>query len=208
VEFASGVQNATPYAGFTSVVSCASVGNCVVTGSFKNLAGDSEAFTMTAVNNAPAPTTTVAPTTTLAPSTTVAPPTEAVVIALPVSNSPLVADDSLSAGTELTITAGGFTPGEFVQLIVASTPQVIGSGYADAQGFVTLTGTIPADLASGSHTIAVFAPGRGVGFKQAITVSGLSLPATGNDQGGILVVALLMITVGAIVVVRRRGLVA
>jgi LPXTG-motif cell wall-anchored protein len=125
-----------------------------------------------------------------------------------VATTPLVVDDSLSAGSEVTVTVGGFAPGEFVQLIVASTPRVIGSGYADPQGVATLTGTIPADLAPGSHTLAVFAPGRGVGFKQAITVSRLSLPVTGSDQGGILVVALLMICVGAIVVVRRRGLVA
>jgi LPXTG-motif cell wall-anchored protein len=140
------------------------------------------------------------------PSTTVAPPTESVVLALPVSNTPLVANNSLSAGTELTITVGGFTPGEFVQLIVASTPQVIGSGFADAQGFVTLTGTIPVDLASGSHTLAVFAPASGAGFKQPITVSGLSLPATGSNYNGVLILALLAVVVGAVVVVRRQRL--
>jgi LPXTG-motif cell wall-anchored protein len=103
---------------------------------------------------------------------------------------------------------GGFTPGEFVQLIVASTPQVIGSGFADAQGFVTLTGTIPVDLSSGSHTLAVFAPASGVGFKQPITVSGLSLPATGSNYNGVLILALLAVVAGAVVVVRRQRFVA
>ena len=205
VVFASGVQNASPSDRFYSV-SCASAGNCVAVGYFRNLAGETESFTMTAVNNTPAPTTTVASSTTVTPSTTVAPPTESVVLALPVSNTPLVANNSLSAGTEVTVTAGGFTPGEFVQLIVASTPQVIGSGFADAQGFVTLTGTIPADLASGSHTLAVFAPGTGAGFKQPITVSGLSLPATGSNYNGVLILALLAVVVGAVVVVRRQRL--
>ena len=223
--FANGVQNANPYAGLLSV-SCASAGNCVAAGYFQKVPYGNLAFTMTAVNNTPAPTTTETPTTTEAPSTTVAtsttvasstteapsttvaPPTESVVVALPVADTPLVASNSLSTGTELTITVGGFTPGEFVQLIVASTPQVIGSGNADAQGFVTLTGTIPVNLGSGTHTLAVYAPASGTGFKQTIAVSGLSLPATGSNYNGVLILALLAVVVGTVVVVRRRRLVA
>ena len=216
--FANGVQNANPYAGLLSV-SCASAGNCVAAGYFQKVPYGNLAFTMTAVNNTPAPTTTetpstteaptttVASSTTEAPSTTVAPPTESVVVALPVANTPLVASNSLSTGTELTITVGGFTPGEFVQLIVASTPQVIGSGNADAQGFVTLTGTIPVNLGSGTHTLAVYAPASGTGFKQTITVSGLSLPATGSNYNGVLILALLAVVVGTVVVARRQRLV-
>ena len=241
--FANGVQNANPFTFFNSV-SCASAGNCVAAGNFKNLAGGYEAFTMTAVNNTPAPTTTETPTTTEAPSTTetptttvatsttvvssttvaptttvatsttvvssttVAPPTESVVVALPLATTPLVVSGSLSPGSEVTATAGGFTPGEFVQLIVASTPRVIGSGNADAQGFVTLTGTIPVNLGSGTHTLAVYAPASGTGFKQTITVSGLSLPATGSNYNGVLILALLAVVVGTVVVVRRQRLVA
>ena len=229
--FADGVQNATPDTYFDTV-SCASAGNCVAAGGFRNLAGGFEAFTMTAVNNTPAPTTTVAPSTTVAPtttvassttvapsttvassttvvsSTTVAPPTESVVVALPVATTPLVVSGSLSPGSEVTATVGDFAPGEFVQLIVASTPQVIGSGNADAQGFVTLTGTIPVNLSSGTHTLAVYAPASGTGFKQTITVSSLSLPATGSNYNGVLILALLAVVVGTVVVVRRQRLVA
>ena len=210
--FANGVQNATPYTAFNSV-SCASAGNCVAVGNFQKVPYGNLAFTMTAVNNTPAPTTTETPTTTEAPtteapSTTVAPPTESVVVALPVATTPLVVSGSLPPGSEVTATAGGFTPGEFVQLIVASTPQVIGSGNADIQGFVTLAGTIPVNLGSGTHTLAVYAPASGTGFKQTITVSGLSLPATGSNYNGVLILALLAVVVGTVVVARRRRLVA
>jgi LPXTG-motif cell wall-anchored protein len=58
--FAAGVQNTTPSAEFLSV-SCGSVGNCTAVGYFKNVAGGYEAFTMTAVDDTPAPTTTAAP---------------------------------------------------------------------------------------------------------------------------------------------------
>ena len=134
----------------------------------------------------PTTTTTMTPTTTttVAPSTptTVAPPAESVVVALPLANTPLVSDNSLAAGGEVSVTFSGFVPGEFVQLIVVSTPQVIGSGYANAQGVVTLTGNIPAGLAVGNHTLAVYAPVSGIGFKQPISVEALSLPATGSSQ--------------------------
>jgi hypothetical protein len=106
-------------------------------------------------------TTTTQPSNTSTTRTMVPPPAESVVVALPRAETPLVADNSLSVGAELTVTFSGFAPGEFVQLIVASTPQVIGSGYANAQGVVTLSGKIPTDLASGDHTLAVYAPESG-----------------------------------------------
>ena len=144
-------------------------------------------------------TTTFAPTT-----TTVAPPAESVVVALPLANTPLVADNSFAAGGGVSITFSGFVPGEFVQLIVASTPQVIGSGYANAQGVVTLSGNIPAGLAVGNHTLAVYAPVSGIGFKQPISVEALTLPATGSSQRLWPFMMILFGGVALIVVSRRR----
>ena len=160
-----------------------------------------------------APSTTAAPTTatptTATPSsttTTVPPPALATVQALPVAPTPIVADATISTGEEITVSFGGFTPFEFVQLIVASTPQVIGSGYADAQGVVTLRGNLPSNLASGNHTLAVFAPVSGVGFTQPITVSQPLLPATGSDgQNNLFVIAMLLFVLG--IVVRRTSIV-
>jgi LPXTG-motif cell wall-anchored protein len=155
--------------------------------------------TTTTTTVAPTTTTTVAPTT----PTSVAPPAESVVVALPLANTPLVADNSFAAGGEVSVTFSGFVPGEFVQLIVASTPQVIGSGYANAQGVVTLSGNIPAGLAVGNHTLAVYAPVSGIGFKQPISVEALTLPATGSSQ---LLWPFMMMLFGgvALIVVSRR----
>jgi hypothetical protein len=59
------------------------------------------------------------------------------------------------------VSYGGFTPFEYVQLIVASTPRVIGSGYANSKGVVTLEGDLPAGLASGfAHSRSVRAGER------------------------------------------------
>jgi LPXTG-motif cell wall-anchored protein len=156
--------------------------------------------------NAPSQATTTIPVTTTVPATTttVPPPALATVQALPVAPTPIVADATISRGEEITVIFGGFTPFEFVQLIVASTPQVIGSGYANAQGVVTLSGNLPSTLASGNHTLAVFAPVSGVGFTQPITVSQPLLPATGSDgQNNLFVIAMLLFVLG--IVVRRTS---
>ena len=149
-----------------------------------------------------ATTTTTTPSssaTTTTTSTTVPPPAESVVLGLPRAGTPLVANDSYAPGDDVTLTFSGFESGEFVQLIVASTPQVIRSGYANSQGVVTLSGKMPADLVAGNHTLAVYAPGRGVGFSQPITVTALLLPATGWSGAGLLYGwAMLMILLGVI----------
>ena len=156
-------------------------------------------------------TTTTTPSssaTTTTTSTTVPPPAESVVLGLPRAGTPLVADDSYAPGDDVTLTFSGFESGEFVQLIVASTPQVISSGYANSQGVVTLSGKMPADLVAGNHTLAVYAPGRGVGFSQPITVTALLLPATGWSGAGLLYGwAMLMILLGVIwhFIGRRRN---
>jgi len=158
--------------------------------------------TIPVTTTTPATTTTVPATTTTVPATTttVPPPALATVQALPAAPTPIVADATISTGEEITVRFGGFTPFEFVQLIVASTPQVIGSGYADAQGVVTLRGNLPSNLASGNHTLAVFAPVSGVGFTQPITVSQPLLPATGSDgQNNLYVIAMLLFVLGLIV---------
>jgi LPXTG-motif cell wall-anchored protein len=162
--------------------------------------------TTTTTTTVPETTTTTPATTTTVPATTttVPPPALATVQALPAAPTPIVADATIATGEEITVSFGGFTPFEFVQLIVASTPQVIGSGYANAQGVVTLSGNLPSNLASGNHTLAVFAPVSGVGFTQPITVSQSLLPATGSDgQNNLFVIAMLLFVLG--VVVRRTS---
>ena len=165
--------------------------------------------TTTTITVPPTTTTTVAaPATTVAPttptSTTVAPPTVAKVVALPLANKPLVADSSMSAGDEVRVTFSGFVPGEFVQLVVASTPQVIGSGFANSKGDVVLTGKMPAGLTTGNHTLAVYAPVSGIGFKQPIAITGGTLPTTGSSLQLWPITILLFGGVALLICSRRR----
>jgi len=139
--------------------------------------------------------------------TTLPPPAIDIIKALPVVEGGLTTDTSFSSGEAVSVTYGGFQPNEFVQLIVASTPQVIGSGYADANGFVTLTGEIPSSLAGGNHTLAVFAPESGIGFTQPITVAVGLLPTTGSGRNDLLLSWVLLLTVAGILIlaIRRRS---
>jgi uncharacterized delta-60 repeat protein/LPXTG-motif cell wall-anchored protein len=155
-------------------------------------------------------TTIATTTTTAAPNqtTTQSAPALSVVTGLPLATRPLVAKSALTLGQPLTVSFGGFTPRELVQLIVASTPQVIGSGYANASGFVTLTGALPKNLGAGKHTVAIYAPLSKRGFRQPITVTTSQLPSTGStNPSDTLLAAMYLIVLGAGLVATRRRLV-
>ncbi len=217
----AGTQGANPYQYLISV-SCPTAGNCTAAGTASDLTTPDQAYTLSSTFIPPAPPTTtaapqpvfvaptIAPTTTSTPSrteppaTTVPAPALSVVRELPVAATPIVANPTLAVGGEVAVTFGGFTPFEFVQLIVASTPQVIGSGYADAQGVVTISGNLPTGLASGSHTLAVYAPESGVGFSQPIRVTAPRLPVTGSDDPTSLYVMALTLLVGGLLIRRVR----
>jgi hypothetical protein len=91
------------------------------------------------------------------------------------------------AGDSQTMSVPGFVPGERVQFILASTPQLLASTTADSDGVATFTFVFPRDV-QGFHTLAVFAPVSARGMRQAIfihpvgTVLGLgTLPKTGSE---------------------------
>jgi uncharacterized delta-60 repeat protein/LPXTG-motif cell wall-anchored protein len=152
-------------------------------------------------------TSTSSTSTTAVPSqtSTQSAPALSAVIGLPLATRPLVGNSALSLSQPLTVSYGGFTPGELVQLVVASTPQVIASGYANASGFVTLTGALPRNLGAGKHTLAMYAPVSKRGFRQPITVSASELPNTGSTNGlHNVMTAMYLIAIGAGLVLARR----
>ena len=141
-------------------------------------------------------TTTVAVSTTV-PSTSVA-PTLAVLEALPqavLSTSPMYLGGTIAA------TYTGFSPGETVQLVIASTPLVIGTAVANESGSVTVSGELPLTIGVGEHTVALYAPSSGTGFRQTVTTSAATLPATGSN-------AVFPVGVGAVLFIIGVGMMA
>lgn len=114
--------------------------------------------TTTSTTVAP-PTTTEAPTTSVpAPTTTVTgqvfvppatPPAGAVPFANPTSGA-------VAPGSELSIDEDGFVPGEQVQVVLYSTPRVLGARAADETGAVRFSIAIPDDVPPGEHTLVLY----------------------------------------------------
>ena len=103
---------------------------------------------------------------------------------------------------------GGFSPGDTISLYVASTPILLGAGIADGSGFVTVNGTLPADLAPGDHTLALLSSDGVTGFAQALTVSSEStsggLPTTGSDTSTFVIIGAALLSLGALGVFASR----
>ena len=99
----------------------------------------------------------------------------------------ITARNQFVAGDSSTVSVPGFVPGEHVQMILASTPQLLASTTTDSNGVATFAFVFPRDV-QGFHTLAVFAPVSARGMRQAIfihpfgTVIGLgTLPKTGSE---------------------------
>ena len=119
-------------------------------------------------------TTTVAPTTTTTTTIPIVPtaaPSENEVMALPLADpaQPLRTSSVFSPGDEVTVRYSGLVPRQWVQLIVASTPEVLDTALADASGSVSLSGRVPASLSPGNHHLVVFQPQSKTGVRQAMT---------------------------------------
>ena len=126
-------------------------------------------------------------------------PSEATLQSLPSST---LTTEIPKKGKRFRISHGGFTPGDRVSLYVASTPVLLGTGIADANGVVAVEGELPADLEAGEHTLALLSSDGTVGFSQAITVSADDtsggLPFTGSDSRTLLILAAGLLSLGAL----------
>ncbi|GAA5034249.1 hypothetical protein GCM10025738_18550 [Microbacterium fluvii] len=78
--------------------------------------------------------------------------------ATPPATEGIEADDetlaALQSGEQVTISVPGFEPNEEdIKIVVYSTPILLGTVTADADGVATWTGTLPATLEDGEHTL-------------------------------------------------------
>ncbi|WP_454042472.1 esterase-like activity of phytase family protein [Cellulosimicrobium sp. Marseille-Q8652] len=122
-------------------------------------------------------------------------------------------------GQEVTATAEGFVPGEWVSATLFSTPAELGLFRADADGTLTATVTVPADVAAGTHRFAVVGqvdgrvlwtelevladgPAGGSGDDDAASPGGLA--TTGVHVGTFIGLAIVLVAGGVAIVVARR----
>jgi hypothetical protein len=118
---------------------------------------------------------------------------------------------SVRAGGNLTAAGSGFTAGEQVQVFVHSTPRFVGVVTASADGRVSHTFAVPADLPPGSHKVEL----RGVSSTRSVfsdpftvtaAIGGAALPRTGAPTGQLTAIAALLLVVGTTLeLASRRG---
>jgi len=93
----------------------------------------------------------------------------------PVTPAIRLSADTLRAGDALTVTGVGFPAGSQVTVTVNSTPAVLGTTLAGPTGAFSVSGTVPAGLAAGAHTVV--ATGGGVTASAALTVQAVPVAA-------------------------------
>jgi hypothetical protein len=151
-------------------------------------------------------TTTTAPTTTTttaATTTTVASGGGSTTTTAAPSNAATVSSSTVAPGGALVVTGNGFQPGSSAGIFVFSTPVLIGTATADANGVITKQVAIPATLAAGAHTIQI----QGIDpsgatriVTAAITVAGGHLSVTGAETGSSAVAGALFVLLGSLLV--------
>jgi hypothetical protein len=120
--------------------------------------------------------------------------------------------ESLTRGETQIAYGYGFQPGETVSAVMHSDPVELGTQVADGRGEVRFEVTIPSEVPSGPHAIALSAPFSGEVSAQFIVVDGAATPAasgplawTGENSGILLGLAVLLVLVGGGALVVRRG---
>ncbi|WP_251152729.1 esterase-like activity of phytase family protein [Cellulosimicrobium sp. Marseille-Q4280] len=123
-------------------------------------------------------------------------------------------------GQQVTATADGFAPGEWVAATLFSTPAELGMFRADADGVLTATVTIPADVAAGTHRFAIVGQVDGrVLWTELEVLADASAGGSGEDDdagspgglattgahvGALVGLAIVLVAGGVAIVLARR----
>ena len=113
-------------------------------------------------------------------------------------------------GGYVSVVAGGLAPGEGGEVVVMSTPRLIGSFDVGESGDVREQAALPTDLGSGSHTLVVTVGDEAASLGFRVVPNGVrpTLPVTGGSNELIVIWSLTFLVAGALVLAldRRRHL--
>lgn len=133
---------------------------------------------------------------------------EAPVVTPPAGDAVITVSGDAVQGGKITVAGKGFTAGESVTAVVQSEPVDLGKFVVASDGTLSIAWTIPADFATGDHSVIVtLADGSTVTgtFTVAAGAAGGGLATTGAELPlTILGIALVMLIGGGILVARRR----
>ncbi|WP_269937965.1 DUF1349 domain-containing protein [Arthrobacter sp. HY1533] len=134
----------------------------------------------------PTPTSTAEPTTEPTESATPTPSGSATPSTSPAPGAPSgsLSSATVSAGGELTVTGKNFKPGTTATFTLHSDPVVLGTAVVGANGTVSLTAKLPANVPAGAHTVTIAgtgANGDAVELSLALVVAGANATATASS---------------------------
>lgn len=111
---------------------------------------------------------------------------------------------------EVAVIAYGLPVGDQVELVLMSTPTLLGTFIVDASGAIEILANIPDAIGSGDHTLVVASPNvqasLGLTVSDLTQPSAMELPATGTSPANGLVI--IMLAMGGLLVLatRRRNM--
>ena len=87
----------------------------------------------------------------------------------------------VASNGDVAVQAFGLRAGETVELVVMSTPTLLGSFTVDAKGTIKTTAKLPTSIGSGNHSLVVASPTVKASLGLKLVKSSASLPVTGSN---------------------------
>jgi hypothetical protein len=85
----------------------------------------------------------------------------------------------VAANGDVAVQAFGLRAGETVELVVMSTPTLLGTFTVDAKGSIKTTAKLPTSIGSGNHSLVVASPSVKASLGLKLVKSSATLPVTG-----------------------------
>lgn len=110
----------------------------------------------------------------------------------------------VASNGDVAVQAFGLTPGEKVELVIMSTPTLLGNFIVDAKGSIKTTAQLPDNIGSGNHSLVVASPTVKASLGLKLVKSTASLPATGASSESLSNWAVAIILSGIYLILASR----
>jgi LPXTG-motif cell wall-anchored protein len=87
----------------------------------------------------------------------------------------------VASNGDVAVQAFGLRPGETVELVVMSTPTLLGRFTVDAKGAIKTSTKLPTSIGSGNHSLVVASPSVKASLGLKLVKSAATLPVTGSN---------------------------
>lgn len=109
----------------------------------------------------------------------------------------------IGPGGIINVAGSGLPGAASAELVIMSTPRLLKSFSAGADGTFADRAALPSDLAAGNHTVVL--AGSGIYMAVGITVEATLLPTTGSTSTPVVVFALFVLVFGVLFIRSRRN---